>query len=168
MKLSQRKWKTLVSGILLAASASSFLIAPVYAAEYTKPLIGTVKKDSEILSPDGNTVQEVDGTITYDFQGADHTFTVVNSDAIRTKIANYVYNNVDSSGKMGTLHLYQSNTLENPYDKVTGFVAAGGKVVVNSNLDITATSDYASAGITAENNANLIIYGNVKMRKDNA
>ncbi len=69
---------------------------------------------------------------------------------------------------MGTLHLYQSNTLENPYDKVTGFVAAGGKVVVNSNLDITATSDYASAGITAENNANLIIYGNVKMRKDNA
>lgn len=111
MKLSQRKWKTLVSGILLAASASSFLIAPVYAAEYTKPLIGTVKKDSEILSPDGNTVQEVDGTITYDFQGADHTFTVVNSDAIRTKIANYVYNNVDSSGKMGTLHLYQSNTL---------------------------------------------------------
>ncbi|WP_337477862.1 autotransporter domain-containing protein [Phascolarctobacterium succinatutens] len=80
----------------------------------------------------------------------------------------YVYNNVDSSGKMGTLHLYQSNTLENPYDKVTGFVAAGGKVVVNSNLDITATSDYASAGITAENNANLIIYGNVKMRKDNA
>lgn len=168
MKLSQKKWKSLISGILLAASASSFLIAPVYAAEYTKPLIGTVKKDSEILSPDGNTVQEVDGTITYDFQGADHTFTVVNSDAIRTKIANYVYNNVDSSGKMGTLHLYQSNTLENPYDKVTGFVAAGGKVVVNSNLDITATSDYASAGITAENNANLIIYGNVKMRKDNA
>lgn len=57
MKLSQKKWKSLISGILLAASASSFLIAPVYAAEYTKPLIGTVKKDSEILSPDGNTVQ---------------------------------------------------------------------------------------------------------------
>ena len=113
MKLSQKKWKSLISGILLAASASSFLIAPVYAADYSKPLIGTVKKDSEILSPDGNTVQEVDGTITYDFQGADHTFTVVNSDAIRTKTANYVYNNVDSFGKMGTLHLYQSNTEEN-------------------------------------------------------
>ena len=167
-KLKSRKWKSLVSGILLAASASSFLIAPVYAADYSKPLIGTVKKDSEILSPDGNTVQEVDGTITYDFQGADHTFTVVNSDAIRTKIANYVYNNVDSSGKMGTLHLYQSNTGENPYKDVTGFVAAGGKVVVNSNLDITATSECLSAGITAANNANLIINGNVKMRKDNA
>ena len=69
---------------------------------------------------------------------------------------------------MATLHLYQSNTEKNPYDNVTGFVAAGGKVVVNSNLDITATSDYASAGITAANNANLIINGNVKMRKDNA
>ncbi len=168
MKLSQKKWRSLVSGILLAASASSFLIAPVYAADYSKPLIGTVKKDSEILSPDGNTVQEVDGTITYDFQGADHTFTVVNSDAIRTKTANYVYNNVDSSDKMGTLHLYQSNTGENPYKDVTGFVAAGGKVVVNSNLDITATSECLSAGITAANNANLIINGNVKMRKDNA
>lgn len=168
LKLSQKKWRSLVSGILLAASASSFLIAPVYAADYSKPLIGTVKKDSEILSPDGNTVQEVDGTITYDFQGADHTFTVVNSDAIRTKTANYVYNNVDSSDKMGTLHLYQSNTGENPYKDVTGFVAAGGKVVVNSNLDITATSECLSAGITAANNANLIINGNVKMRKDNA
>lgn len=167
-KLKSKKWKSLVSGILLAASASSFLIAPVYAADYSKPLIGTVKKDSEILSPDGNTVQEVDGTITYDFQGADHTFTVVNSDAIRTKKANYVYNNVDSSGKMGTLHLYQSNTGENLYEDVTGFVAAGGKVVVNSNLDITATSECLSAGITAANNANLIINGNVKMRKDNA
>ena len=167
-KLKSKKWKSLVSGILLATSASSFLIAPVYAADYSKPLIGTVKKDSEILSPDGNTVQEVDGTITYDFQGADHTFTVVNSDAIRTKKANYVYNNVDSSGKMGTLHLYQSNTGENLYEDVTGFVAAGGKVVVNSNLNITATSECLSAGITAANNANLIINGNVKMRKDNA
>ena len=168
MKLSQKKWKSLISGILLAASASSFLIAPVYAADYSKPLIGTVKKDSEILSLDGNTVQEVDGTITYDFQGADHTFTVVNSDAIRTKTANYVYNNVDSFGKMGTLHLYQSNTEENPYKDVTGFVAAGGKVVVNSNLDITATSEYSSVGIAAANKGNLIINGNVKMRKDNA
>ena len=120
-----------------------------------------------MISPDGNTVQEVDGTITYDFQGKDHTFTVTNKDGITAK-KDSVYNNVDSSGKMGTLHLYQSNTEKNPYDNVTGFVAAGGKVVVNSNLDITATSDYASAGITAANNANLIINGNVKMRKDNA
>ena len=167
LKLSQKKWRSFISSILLAASASSFLLAPVYAAEYTKPLLGTVKKDSEILSPDGNTVQEVDGTITYDFQGKDHTFTVTNKDGITAK-KDSVYNNVDSSGKMGTLHLYQSNTEKNPYDNVTGFVAAGGKVVVNSNLDITATSDYASAGITAANNANLIINGNVKMRKENA
>ena len=166
LKLSQKKWRSFISSILLAASASSFLLAPVYAAEYTKPLIGTVKKDSEILSPDGNTVQEVDGTITYDFQGKDHTFTITNRDGITAK-KDSVYSNVDSSGKMGTLHLYQSNTEENPYENVTGFVAAGGKVVVNSNLDITATSEYSSAGITAANQANVIINGNVKMRKDN-
>ena len=167
MKLSQKKWRSFISSILLAASASSFLLAPVYAAEYTKPLIGTVKKDSEILSPDGNTVQEVDGTITYDFQREDHTFTITNRDGITAK-KDSVYNNVDSSGKKGTLHLYQSNSLPNPYAGVTGFVAAAGKVIVNSNLDITATSEYSSAGITAENKANLIINGNVKMRKDNA
>ena len=39
-KLKSKKWKSLVSGILLAASASSFLIAPVFAAEYTDPLTG--------------------------------------------------------------------------------------------------------------------------------
>ena len=76
MKLSQKNWKSLVSGILLAASASSFLIAPVYAADYDKGLFGTVAKDSEMLSQDGNTVQEIDGVVTYDFQGKDHTFTV--------------------------------------------------------------------------------------------
>ena len=37
-KLKSRKWKSLVSGILLAASASSFLIAPVFAGEYSEPL----------------------------------------------------------------------------------------------------------------------------------
>ena len=38
MKLGQKKWKSLVSGVLLAASASSFLIAPVFAGEYSEPL----------------------------------------------------------------------------------------------------------------------------------
>ena len=36
MKLGQKKWKSLVSGVLLAASASSFLIAPVFASEYVE------------------------------------------------------------------------------------------------------------------------------------
>ena len=166
MKLSQKKWRSFISSILLAASASSFLLAPVYAAEYTKPLIGTVKKDSEILSPDGNTVQEVDGTITYDFQGKDHTFTVTNRDGITAK-KDSVYNNVNADGNYGTLHIYQTNDKPYAYEGVNGFVANGGITTVNSNLDITATSEYLSAGITAANKANLIINGNVKMRKDN-
>ena len=167
MKLSQKKWKSLISGVLLAASASSFLIAPVYAADYSKPLIGTLKKDSEILSPDGNTVTENDGKLIYDFQGKDHTFTITNKDGITAR-KNSVYNNVGVDGSYGTLHIYQTNDKPNAYYGVNGFLANKGTVIVNSNLDITATSEYSSVGIAAANKGNLIINGNVKMRKDDA
>ncbi len=167
MKLSKKKWKSLISGVLLAASASSFLIAPVYAADYSKPLIGTLKKDSEILSPDGNTVTENDGKLIYDFQGKDHTFTITNKDGITAR-KDSVYNNVGADGSYGTIHIYQTNDKSNAWAGVNGFTANKGTIVVNSNLDITATSEYASVGIAAANKGNLIINGNVKMRKDNA
>ena len=167
MKLSQKKWKSLISGVLLAASASSFLIAPVYAADYSKPLIGTLKKDSEILSPDGNTVTENDGKLIYDFQGKDHTFTITNKDGITAR-KDSVYNNVGVDGNYGTLHIYQTNDKSNAWAGVNGFTANEGTVIVNSNLDITATSAYSSVGIAAANKGNLIINGNVKMRKDDA
>ena len=167
MKLSQKKWKSLISGVLLAASASSFLIAPVYAADYSKPLIGTLKKDSEILSPDGNTVTENDGKLIYDFQGKDHTFTITNKDGITAR-KDSVYNNVGADGGYGTLHIYQTNNQSNVWAGVNGFTANKGIIVVNSNLDITATSEYSSVGIAAANKGNLIINGNVKMRKDDA
>ena len=167
LKLSQKKWRSFISSILLATSASSFLLAPVYAAEYTKPLIGTVKKDSEILSPDGNTVQEVDGTITYDFQGKDHTFTITNKDGITAR-KDSVYNNVNADGSYGTIHIYQTNNKSDAWAGVNGFTANKGTIIVNSNLDITTKTGYSSAGIVAANKGNLIINGNVKMRKDNA
>ena len=167
MKLSQKKWKSLISGVLLAASASSFLIAPVYAADYSKPLIGTLKKDSEILSPDGNTVTENDGKLIYDFQGKDHTFTITNKDGITAR-KDSVYNNVGADGGYGTLHIYQTNNKSNVWAGVNGFTANKGIIVVNSNLDINATSEYSSVGIAAANKGNLIINGNVKMRKDDA
>ena len=166
-KLKSKKWKSLISGVLLAASASSFLIAPVYAADYSKPLIGTLKKDSEILSPDGNTVTENDGKLIYDFQGKDHTFTITNKDGITAR-KDSVYNNVGADGSYGTLHIYQTNDKSNACDGVNGFTANNGTIVVNSNLDITATSEYSSVGIAAANKGNLIINGNVKMRKDDA
>lgn len=166
-KLKSKKWKSLISGVLLAASASSFLIAPVYAADYSKPLIGTLKKDSEILSPDGNTVTENDGKLIYDFQGKDHTFTITNKDGITAR-KDSVYNNVDADGNYGTLHIYQTNNKSNACAGVNGFTANKGIIVVNSNLDITATSEYSSVGIAAANKGNLIINGNVKMRKDDA
>lgn len=167
MKLSQKKWKSLISGVLLAASASSFFIAPVYAADYSKPLIGTLKKDSEILSPDGNTVTENDGKLIYDFQGKDHTFTITNKDGITAR-KDSVYNNIGADGSYGTLHIYQTNNKSNVWAGVNGFTANKGTVIVNSNLDITATSEYSSVGIAAANKGNLIINGNVKMRKDDA
>lgn len=170
-KLKSKKWKSLVSGILLAASASSFLIAPVFAAEYTDPLTGVVDDDLDIFGDDGNTVKldKATNTITYDFQGQDHTFTVENDDGITASQGDkysYIFNNVGADGSKGTLHIYQSNNQWNPYAGVNGFIASGGKVTVNSNLDITATSDYASTGVTVANCADLVINGNVKMRKD--
>ena len=170
-KLKSKKWKSLVSGILLAASASSFLIAPVFAAEYDEPLTGYVGDDLDIIEGDGNTVKldKATNTIIYDFQGQDHTFTVKNDDGITASQGDkyrYIFNNVGADGSKGTLHIYQSNNQFNPYAGVNGFVASGGKVTVNSNLDITATSDYASTGVTVANGADLVINGNVKMRKD--
>lgn len=170
-KLKSKKWKSLVSGILLAASASSFLIAPVFAAEYTDPLTGVVDDDLDIFGDDGNTVKldKATNTITYDFQGQDHTFTVENDDGITASQGDkysYIFNNVGADGSKGTLHIYQSNNQWNPYAGVNGFIASGGKITVNSNLDITATSDYASVGVAVANGADLVINGNVKMRKD--
>ena len=171
-KLKSKKWKSLVSGILLAASASSFLIAPVFAAEYTDPLTGVVKDDKDIIRSDGNTVKfnKSTNTVTYDFKGQDHTFKIKNADGISTNGEgydyDYVYNNVGADGSKGTIYIRQSNTTFNPYEGVNGFVANGGTTTINSNLDITATSDYASVGVTASNNGTLIINGNVKMRKD--
>ena len=174
-KLKSKKWKSLVSGILLAASASSFLIAPVFAAEYDEPLTGYVGDDLDIIGDDGNTVKldQATNTITYDFQGQDHTFTVKNDDGITASQGDkysYIFNNVGADGSKGTLHIYQSNNQYNPYAGVNGFIASGGKsggkITVNSNLDITATSDYASVGVAVANVADLVINGNVKMRKD--
>ena len=174
-KLKSKKWKSLVSGILLAASASSFLIAPVFAAEYTDPLTGYVNDDLDIFGDDGNTVKldKATNTIIYDFQGQDHTFTVENDDGITASQGDkysYIFNNVGADGSKGTLHIYQSNNQYNPYAGVNGFIASGGnsggKITVNSNLDITATSDYASVGVAVANGADLVINGNVKMRKD--
>ena len=167
-KLKSKKWKSLVSGILLAASASSFLIAPVFAAEYTDPLTGYVDDDLDIFGDDGNTVKldKATNTITYDFQGQDHTFTVENDDAIsNSEKYSYVYNNVGADGSKGTLHIYQTNNQHNAFAGVNGFIASGN-TIINSNLDITATSDYASVGVTVAKGADLVINGNVKMRKD--
>lgn len=166
----QKRWQLLAAGVLMSVCTSCFTVSPVWAAEYTKGLTGNAESDMAIIGGDGNTVVQNGNTVTYDFQGKDHTFTVKNKDAIMTDYDNdgydYVLNNVDSDGNKGTLHLYQTNTRKNDYAGVTGLAAGGGKVVVNSNLDITAYSAYASVGVTAGGGTELTINGNVKMRKD--
>lgn len=166
----QKKWQLLAAGVLMSVCTSCFTVSPVWAAEYTKGLTGNAENDMAIIGGDGNTVVQNGNTITYDFQGKDHTFTVKNKDAIMTDKDNdgydYVLNNVDSDGNKGTLHLYQTNTRKNDFAGVTGLAAGGGKVVVNSNLDITAYSAYASVGVGAAGGTELTINGNVKMRKD--
>lgn len=166
----QKKWQLLAAGVLMSVCTSCFTVSPVWAAEYTKGLTGNAENDMAIIGGDGNTVVQNGNTVTYDFQGKDHTFTVKNKDAIMTDKDNdgydYVLNNVDSDGNKGTLHLYQTNTRKNDFAGVTGLAAGGGKVVVNSNLDITAYSAYASVGVGAAGGTELTINGNVKMRKD--
>ncbi len=166
----QKRWQLLAAGVLMSVCTSCFTVSPVWAAEYTKGLTGNAESDMAIIGGDGNTVVQNGNTVTYDFQGKDHTFTVKNKDAIMTDRDNdgydYVLNNVDSDGNKGTLHLYQTNTRKNDFAGVTGLEAGGGKVVVNSNLDITAYSAYASVGVGAAGGTELTINGNVKMRKD--
>lgn len=166
----QKRWQLLAAGVLMSVCTSCFTVSPVWAAEYTKGLTGNAESDMAIIGGDGNTVVQSGNTVTYDFHGKDHTFTVKNKDAIMTDKDNdgydYVLNNVDSDGNKGTLHLYQTNTRKNDYAGVTGLAAGGGKVTVNSNLDITAYSAYASVGVTGGGGTELVINGNVKMRKD--
>ena len=166
----QKRWQLLAAGVLMSVCTSCFTVSPVWAAEYTKGLTGNAESDMAIIGGNGNTVVQNGNTVTYDFQGKDHTFTVKNKDAIMTDKDNdgydYVLNNVDSDGNKGTLHLYQTNTRKNDFAGVTGLAAGGGKVVVNSNLDITAYSAYASVGVGAAGGTELTINGNVKMRKD--
>lgn len=171
-EFSRRKWESLVTGVLLAVSTSALIASPVFAAEYTEGLVGVVKDDRALLKDAGSTVKQDKNTntITYDFKGQDQTFTVREKDGIGTNTDanhyNYVFNNKDANGNLGTIHIYQTNTGRNDFAGVTGFSADGGKIEVNSNLDITATSAYASVGISASGGAELIINGNVKMRKD--
>ena len=166
----QKRWQLLAAGVLMSVCTSCFTVSPVWAAEYTKGLTGNAESDMAIIGGDGNTVEQKGNTVTYNFQGKDHTFTVKNKDAIMTDKDNdgydYVLNNVDGDGNKGTLHLYQTNTRKNDFAGVTGLAAGGGKVVVNSNLDITAYSAYASVGVGAAGGTELTINGNVKMRKD--
>ena len=141
----------------------------VQAADYTQGLTGVVGEDQPLLMGAGNTVSfdKKSKTMTYDFKGQDHTFTVTDSDGIGTNTeGDYVFNNVDAQGKKGTLHIYQTNNESNAFENVTGFSASTGHVTVNSDLDITTYSDYASMGVSAGNGADLVINGNVKMRKD--
>ena len=163
-----RKWSTLLAALVLTTGLSSV----VQAADYTQGLTGVVGEDQPLLMGAGNTVSfdQKSNTMTYDFKGQDHTFTVTDSDGIGTNTegddCDYVFNNVDDQGKKGTLHIYQTNNGTNDFGNVTGFSASTGHVTVNSDLDITAYSAYASMGVSAGNGADLVINGNVKMRKD--
>lgn len=164
----QKKWQLLAAGVLMSVCTSCFTAQPAWAAEYEKGLTGKADKDAPMLNADGNTVVLDKGTktVTYDFKGTDNTFTVVNKDAVATKNGyNYVYNNIGSDGSKGTLYLRQTNTHSNDFSDVAGFAGSNGRIEINSNLDINAYSAYASVGVSA-GSGDLIINGNVKMRKD--
>ena len=163
-KIKTGKWSTLLAAFVLTTGLSGV----IQAADYTQGLTGVDSEDQSLLKEAGNTVSfdKKSNTMTYDFKGQDHTFTVTDSDGISTNTkGDYVFNNVDDQGKKGTLHIYQTNNGINDFADVTGFSASTGHVTVNSDLDITAYSAYASKGVSAGNGADLVINGNVTMKK---
>ena len=77
-----RKWSTLLAALVLTTGLSSV----VQAADYTQGLTGVDSEDQSLLKEAGNTVSfdKKSKTMTYDFKGQDHTFTVTDSDGIST------------------------------------------------------------------------------------
>lgn len=173
-EMNHAEWKRLAAVIFMAMGMAGGAALPSMAAEYEQGLTGVVKTDQQLLRNAGSTVKddEKTATITYDFKGNDQIFHVTNKNGIGTntssdqKVRNYVYNNKKTNGEMGTLYIDQKNTNPNDSADVAGFSASNGKVEVNSHLDITASSAYASVGISAGAHADLVINGNVRMRKD--
>lgn len=123
-ELSQKRWRALATGILLTVSASSVIAMPAFAAEYSQGLTGNVKKDAALIGADGSTVKKNGNVITYEFQGKEHTFNVVNKDAaaLNKGSSDYIVNNLDSDGNKGTLHFHQTNTNKNDFDGVTALL----------------------------------------------
>ena len=166
---------------VLTAIGGHFYSMPVVMAEnieFTKGISGQ-KNNDKFLSQKGVKITEETeeddkgdeytvGT-TYDFGGKDYLFRVENRDGIETtgETGRFVLNNIDSSGKKGTLHIHQKNTNVNDFANVFGINGMSGQsTVINSNLNITAYSAYASIGITGGNGTDIVINGNVKMRTD--
>lgn len=173
------QWKMLTAAVLLVMGTP--LVSQGVSAEtvqYENGISGNIGMDQQTFKNSGFKVKEktvkdefgdkkVVGAV-YDFGGKDHTFRVVNEDGIGAKVQNFQYEfkNVDASGKKGTLHIYQINDSRNDYLNVSGIeMDSQNTITLESNLDITAHSAYAAKGVGVSKGTDLVIQGNVKMRK---
>lgn len=179
-----KKWNQLTASILFILGAAmvgnSFSVYANNAIVHHDRITGKYNVDrAKFRKSSGITIKRItheddfgtkytDAT-SYNFGGRDHIFHVRDNDGITTSLGmgDVVFNNISSSGHKGTIYVDHRNDLWNPWQGVFGVNgSSGGKVTIDSNLNITAYSDYAAVGIRLANGTDLVINGDVKMRRD--
>ncbi len=159
--------KIVLSLAVLAALTGS-MASQSYAASYTKGITGDVKKDKANFSD--ITITQKGKEAVYDFITGDHTFNITNTAVSDTEspiiLKNYKTVTVNNAG--GTLYMNLVNTAKSSYSGVAAINnGTNDNLTINSNLDISVSSDYLADGFALTGSkSNITVNGNVKIRKD--
>ena len=159
--------KIVLSLAVLAALTGS-MASQSYAASYTKGITGDVTKDKANFSD--ITITGKGKEAVYDFITGDHTFNITNTAVSDTESPIHLKNDktvtVNNAG--GTLYMNLVNTAKSSYSGVAAINnGMNDNLTINSNLDISVSSDYLADGFALTGSkSNITVNGNVKIRKD--
>lgn len=159
--------KIVLSLAVLAALTGS-IASQSYAASYTKGITGDVTKDKANFSD--ITITGKGKEAVYDFITGDHTFNITNTAVSDTESPIHLKNDktvtVNNAG--GTLYMNLVNTAKSSYSGVAAINnGMNDNLTINSNLDISVSSDYLADGFALTGSkSNITVNGNVKIRKD--
>ena len=161
--------KIVLSLAVLAALTGS-MASQSYAASYTKGITGDVTKDKANFSD--ITITGKGKEAVYDFITGDHTFNITNTAVSDTESPIHLDNfeTVTVNNADGTLYMNLVNTAKSSYSGVAAINnGMNDNLTINSNLDISVSSDYLADGFALTGSkSNITVNGNVKIRKDDA
>ena len=158
----------IVLSLAVLAVLTGSMASQSYAASYTKGITGDVKKDKANFSD--ITITGKGKEAVYDFITGDHTFNITNTEVSDTESPIHLKNDktvtVNNAG--GTLYMNLVNTAKSSYSGVAAINnGANDNLTINSNLDISVSSDYMADGFALTGSkSNITVNGNVKIRKD--